>query len=445
MSQRRQLLKQLLAFGLWGIGGKALAARRGEGQLGKRIVAVRRRDDTLVQLPTIGDGYKMTWTADGRQLTVVNDGAGWIDPPDRFFKRSLWSLRGADPRNIAASLEAHYPNVDQSQEAEDAPHYHGHGLLAVRGRIYQFLSALDSEQDRPRHWKTAKLIYSDDNGRTWRNQNGTSPVQWENWDEQSSESLTFFNEPDGCFSLLSILQMGQDYRANRDGYIYVYGPNGNVDGRMNELMLFRVRIDQILDRKAYAFFAGRRADGSPRWSGSLNDRRPVHVFPRGWVNYKNLFPGDLVVETWLPSVVFNEALNTNMMVSAGNGCAEDGTEFGKASYLGVWVSETPWGPWRQVHEDKAWITGDDPQSRLYSPQIGPQWIAADGRSFWMVWCDLKGIRDMPGEPEQESQDTGERVDAAGTPEQRALNANKAMQAYMPRYGFNAQLVELDVS
>ena len=46
-----------------------------------------------------------------------------------------------------------------------------------------------------------------------------------------------------------------------------------------------------------------------------------------------------------------------MMTSAGIGCAPDGTEFGKPSYFGFWVSLAPWGPWRQVYEDAAWTPG----------------------------------------------------------------------------------------
>lgn len=441
MSQRRDFLKRSLVLGLcaaWGQGATvALASHRPAAV----VRSLRRRDDSIVRLPTIGDGYKMSWTADDRQLTVVNDGAGWVTPPDKFFKRSLWTVDGDDPRTLTARLVEGYPAVEQSQEPEEAPHYHGHGLLAVRGRIYQFLTALDQAQDRPRHWTTAKLIYSDDGGRIWRNQDGTSPVLWESWDAQAKDRFAFFNEPDGCFSLLTILQMGQDYRANRDGYIYVYGPNGNVDGRMNELMLFRVRIDEILDRRAYRFFAGLQPDGNPRWSERLDDRHPAHVFPRGWVNATNLFPGDLVIETWLPSIVYNEALDTYMMVSAGNGCADDGTEFGKPSYLGFWISKTPWGPWRQIHEDRAWTPGGDPLARAYSPQIGPGWISPDGKSFWLVWTDLKGIRDIAKAL------NGSTADGPVTksPQEIALEANTTMHSFMPGYGFNAQLVELDVA
>ena len=66
--------------------------------------------------------------------------------------------------------------------------------------------------------------------------------------------MLFINEPDEAFSLLTVLQMGQNYSCNQDGYVYVYSPNGNVAGKMNELALCRVRREKVLDRSAYEFF-----------------------------------------------------------------------------------------------------------------------------------------------------------------------------------------------
>ena len=63
--------------------------------------------------------------------------------------------------------------------------------------------------------------------------------------------------------MLSILQMGRNYSANRDGYIYVYGLNGNVDGLMNQLVMFRVPIADMLDRTSYEYFSGWHSSGAP--------------------------------------------------------------------------------------------------------------------------------------------------------------------------------------
>lgn len=414
----------------------ALASSHPAGGPAGRVRSMQRRDETILRLGGLGDGYKMSWGADDRQFIVVNDGPGWRHPPKAFYNTRLWTVAGS-PHDAAFDEVDSYPDLVLSSR-EGAPRYHGHGLLAVRGRVYQFLSTLDRAEDRPRHWSGSKLIYSDDGGHTWRNQDGTSPVVWEDWDEQSRDRLAFFDEPDGCFSLTSILQMGQDYRANSDGHIYVYAPNGSVDGRMNELVMFRVGIDHMLDRGAYEYFGGLQRDGGARWVKDIEARAPVHEFPHGWVNYTNLFPGDLVVESWLPSVVYNEPLGLYMMAIAGIGVAPDGTEFGKPSYLGFWVSSTPWGPWRQVHEETAWTPGGDADALAYAPQISPKWIAPDGKSFWLVWADLNGIRAFARD---EALFTA-ALEQAETPEETTAAETDFLRRYMPGFSFNAQRVDL---
>lgn len=441
MPRRRDFLKQGLALGAAAAQAALVpAALAGTRQrLGASIRSAMRRDDTIVRLGGLGDGYKMTVGPGGKQFVVVNDGPGWADPPQAFYNTRLWTIAGG-PRNASFAMLGGYPDINRSTRPENAPHYFGHGILSVHGRLYQFLSTLDAAEDRPRHWAGSKLIYSDDGGASWRNQDGTMPVVWEDWKEQSPERFAFFQEADGCFSLLAVLQQGPDYGANRDGFIYVYGLNGNVDGRMNELVMFRVKIASLLDRRAYQFFGGLRTDGSARWVTDIAARRPVHSFPRGWVNYTNLFPGDLVVESWLPSVVYNEPLGLYMMSSAGIGCAPDGTEFGKASYLGLWVAAKPWGPWRQIHEETAWTPGGDAAARAYAPQIAPAWIAPDGRSFWLVWADLKGIRELG--KDEALMDAA--LEKARDPRERTEIETAFLRRYIPGFSFSAQRVDLIV-
>jgi len=441
MSSRRNVLKQIGVAG-----GSALPLFQATSSLATTlratagiggIRAIVRRDDAILRLGGIGDGYKMSWGASGNQYVVANDGPGWANPAESFFNTRLWIIDGTPDDSIFREIEG-YPDLNRGTRPDDAPHFYGQGLLAVRGRIYQFLSTLDQAEDRPRHWSGSKLIYSDDSGRSWHNQDGSTPVVWENWKEQSRKSFVFFKEQDGCFSLLSILQMGQEYRANRDGYVYVYGLNGNVDGLMNELVMFRVAISKVPDRTAYEFFGGLQGNGAARWVKDIAARKPVHRFPRGWVNSINLFPGDLVVESWLPSVVYNEALGLYMMSSAGIGCAPDGTEFGKPSYLGFWVSQAPWGPWRQVHEETEWTPAGDPASRAYAPQIAPKWISPDGKSFWLVWADLKGIREF-GRDEALMEAALAKAD---TQQQRNAIEVDFIRRYMPGFSFSAQRVDV---
>jgi hypothetical protein len=197
--------------------------------------------------------------------------------------------------------------------------------------------------------------------------------------------MVFFQEPGEAFSLLTVLQMGRNYEYNTDGYVYVYAPNGNEEGRMNQLVMFRVRKDRILDRSAYEFFMSRHPDGAAHWSKDIQARGVVHTFPSGWVN-RTTHP-----YAWHPSVVYNAPLGAYMMVNWGMGCTGHGHWFVKPSYLGFWVASKPWGPWMQIHEEAAWMPAGDTGARAYQPQISPKWIARDGRSFWLVFTDFQEI------------------------------------------------------
>lgn len=433
MTSRRDIITGALLAGVAAVAAPLRAAAR----RARRVTAMRWQDGPVVRLGGLGDGYKMSVARDGRQLVVVNDGPGWTDPPRAFYNSRLWTLEGTPDAPTFREV-ATYPDLDMATRPEDAPRYHGHGIVAAKGRIYQFLSTLDRAEDRPRHWTGAKLIWSDDDGRSWHNQDGSSPVRFEDWNEQSADTLAFFNAPDGCFSLLSIAQMGRDYSANRDGYLYVYGLNGNVDGKMNELLLFRAPVGRLEDRGTYEYFSGHGANGAARWSREIGARAVVHRFPAGRVNSVNLFPGDLVVESWLPSVAYNEALGLYMMASAGIGVGPDGTEFGTTSYFGLWVADAPWGPWRQVHEDRDWTPDGDREARAYAPQIAPGWIAADGRSLWIVWADVKGIRAFG----RDEALLAAALEQAQGPQEHSRIEVDFLRRYMPGFAFNAQRIEL---
>lgn len=399
-----------------------------------RIKSVIRRDETTLRLGGIGDNYHMSWAADDRQYVSVCDGLGWLKDPKGDYNSRLFAISG-DPQNATFQDVPGYPDLMPGFK-EDVPRYYNFGTLALDGRIYQYLSTFNHGFYRAdgSNWPDlrfigAKLICSPDNGRTWCNQDGSTPVVWESWPQRSRKTMVFFEESQDAFSLLTVLQMGRNYEANRDGYVYVYAPNGNTDGMMNQLVMFRVPKEQILNRGAYEFFAGLRPDGNAKWVPDIEARAPVHTFPRGWVN-KTLHP-----YAWQPSVAYNAPLGLYLMANWGMGCAPDGLWFDKPSYLGFWVAPRPWGPWTQIHEETAWTPDNDPKAHAYQPQISPKWIAKDGKSFWLVWTDFqhkdeKEFHRLEDEAKRSSDRAGE------------LRIVSQMSRIMPYYSFNTQRVDL---
>src|SRR5262249_14426497 len=127
--------------------------------------------------------------------------------------------------------------------------------------------------------------------------------------------------------------------------------------------------------------SGVQSNGGAKWSQAIDARKPVHTFPRGWVN-SLLHP-----YAWHPSIVYYPALGAYLMANWGMGSSPQGDWFAKPSYLGFWMAPQPWGPWTQVHEETSWMPAGEASARAFQPQIAPKWIAADGKSFWLVWTD----------------------------------------------------------
>jgi hypothetical protein len=384
------------------------------------IKSLVRRDETIHRYPFSGDNWHMTWASDDRQYAALCDGYGEEAAPKGMWNSRLIEINGG-PQHVSFKGIADYPEIMRSAVTT----YYGFGTLAADERIYQFLTHFNS---------AVKLIYSPDNGRTWCNQDGSTPVVWEAKDRQSHETMAFFNEPQSSFNLLSIAQMGRGYRDNRDGYIYVYAPNGVTEGTMNELVMFRVPKARLLDRSTYEYFAGRLPNGGAKWTNDIGARAVVHTFPRGWVGK--------IPYCWQPSVTYNAPLGMFMMASWGwDFGAEATTAPSRPSYLGFWTAPHPWGPWTQIHEEIAWTPGGDPVARAYQPQIAPKWIAEDGKSFWLVWTDLQGVQKMVPEYDRLIKEKYDRN--AMTPSDWA-QAAALIRTYMPYYSFNAQRVDMVV-
>lgn len=365
---------------------ESVSASGRKSQTPKRIVSLKRLDETIQRLGGRGDNFHMTWALDDKQYAGLCDGFGWPGMPQAFYNSRLYAIAGNPPHSKFEYLPD-YPKLVNQGANREVCRYYNFGILALGDRFYQYLSTPNRPLNEPdSRFVGAKLIYSPDRGHTWHNQDGTTPVRWEKWEEKSKKNMAFFQEEGDAFSLLTVLQMGKNYEYNTDGYVYVYAPNGSAEGTMNQLAMFRVSKDRILDRQAYEFFAGRDAKGAARWSHRIEDRAAVHTFPTGWVNR---FPN---AYAWQPSVVYVAPLRLYLMANWGMGTAADGQWFAKPSYLGFWTAANPWGPWTQVHEEKAWMPAGDANARAYQPQISPKWIAADGLSFYLVWTDFQEIK-----------------------------------------------------
>lgn len=458
MTTRRDFLVKTAAVGISAAvsaptarGSAANVFAKNSGSIeGLRIKSAIRRDDTIRRYAGTGDCWHMSWAMDDMQYVSLCDGFGFTGQSRFAYNCRMFSIEGR-PENSRFHDLPGYPQLAYYPSQKLAhTRYYPFGTLAIDGRLYQFMSTFnrglvhgDMTDDmvkvgrsNPLRFTGVKLIYSPDNGRTWCNQNGSTPVVWEDWNHRSRDTMVFLNEPNEAFSLLSVLQMGKNYEHNRDGYVYVYSPNGNVDGLMNELVMLRAPKGKLLDRSTYEYFAGLQRTEA-KWSREIAARQPAHTFPRGWVS-TFLHP-----YAWLPSVAYNAALGVYLMSNWGVSTGAAGEWFAKPSYLGIWVARQPWGPWTQIHEETAWMPEGETMARCFQPQIAPKWIAPDGKSFWLVWTDLQRKGDL-ALYKKLSEPLSKKSFDDFTPADWALKYELSRQ-FVPYYSFNTQRVDLTLA
>src|SRR5688500_3294178 len=183
------------------------AASRQEGSsndgLSTQDIKLKFSSDSIFRNPNMdGDNWHTTWAGDGNQYVLQCDGQG--------YNTRMWRLIGP-PSDFKFEVVEEHPGPKEKPKER----YYGFGILGVDQSIFHYYSTPDKWYTDP-PWKFigAKVIYSTDMGRTWHNQNGTTPVIFEETRQRNKENMVFFNEPGESFSLLTMLQMGKGYQDN---------------------------------------------------------------------------------------------------------------------------------------------------------------------------------------------------------------------------------------
>lgn len=359
----------------------------------KKPVSVSFDQSTLRRVGGKGDNWCQTWASDGSVITAMDDG-DWINNAYRYHTR-LYRITGS-AENFQYSEINNFPEFHVDYDG-----WFGYGLLSSKGVLYSLMTKTQTAAWSDGPFRGIKLLRSYDNGQTWNRVNKSNQDRKLNRYDMSRELLSqdemFFLEEDGIqgkgkvaypFAFADFVQNGQDNRAAKDGYIYIYSPEG---AKSNELLLARVQADEIGNRNAWEFFSGWQNGQQPTWSPNLCDRRPNIRFPEK--NSKNEYFG---FYSWLPSVVWNEGLGYYIMVNGGTYGGEslsnseedyyDRWMHTKTGSLGFWYSENPYGPWKQFYYTDYWTT-DDPKNLNYQPKLSPKWISSDGKRMTLIWSD----------------------------------------------------------
>jgi hypothetical protein len=307
------------------------------------------------------DLWPITWAADDNLYTSWGDGGGF-GGTNRVGRVSLGVARIKGPpeqflaENIFGGKDAAVPATFIGKS---------NGMLSVNGALYMGVV----EEGRWLRWKIGR---SADYGKSWT---------------FNSESEWDFAEPDGAFSDGTFLTFGRDYQGARDDYVYVYSQEARATdpsgATAKTIGMFRVLKEQIMNRRAYEYFAGLDSNGSPIWTPNITSRRPVFTNPDG--------------VGWGTRVSYNPGLDRYLLTSW----------YKESSGWGIFDAPEPWGPWTTVAYYDTWL---DPMFK-FGFTFTQKWMSADGQSVWMIFSGL-GVYDsfnlikasfIPVNPEKLSQ------------------------------------------
>ena len=281
--------------------------------------------ESIVRTARGSDTWPLTWADDDALYTAYGDGYGFepqvpeklslgfakvIGPPERFTGVNIRSISGERKGDGAGGLKAS-------------------GMLMAGGVLYLWA----------RNAGNSQLAWSSDHARTWT---------WCAWRFETS------------FGCPTFLNFGKDYAGARDGYVYIYSPDGDGAYRAaDRMVLARVPKGRIAERGAYEFFKGPGEAGMPLWSEDIAERRAVFSHAGGCCR------SSISYDAGLKRYVWCQTLPGDARFRGG---------------FGVYDAPEPWGPWTTVFFAEDWDVGPGETSSLPT-----KWMSADGKTVHLVF------------------------------------------------------------
>ncbi len=310
---------------------------------------------TIQRRGTGSDNWPLTAGDDGWLYTAYGDGRGFAP----FVPEKL-SLGFARLRGRPWALSTENLRSPTGEQRGDGPRgLKAGGLLMLDGTLYLLA----------RNATNACLAWSTNHARAWT---------WADWR---------FTESFGCPDFLNF---GPNYAGARDDRVYVFSPDTPSAYRPGDaVVLARAPRDRLREQAAWEFYAGRDAQGRPRWSATAADRAPVLRLPgrchRLSVSYCAPWKRYLLVMTLPPGRLKHDGGAGDLRFQGG---------------LALFDAPEPWGPWTTVHYRTHWDAAPGESARLPTAWMDPQ-----GRDAWLLHSgrDAFSLRRLMFEPNRPAQ------------------------------------------
>jgi CubicO group peptidase (beta-lactamase class C family) len=272
------------------------------------------------------DTWPITWADDDALYTAYGDGRGF--EPRVPEKLSLGFAKVTGPPEDFRGINIR--SATGERKGDGARGMKASGMLMVGGVLYLWA----------RNAGNAQLAWSSDHARTWT---------WCPWKFESS------------FGCPTFLNFGRDYAGARDGYVYVYSPDGDSAYQAaDQMVLARAPMGRITDRGAYEFFRGLDSRGVPLWTADIAARGPV--FRHVGRSYRSGISYDAGLRRYLWC----------QTLPGGDARFPGG--------FGIYDAPEPWGPWTTAYFTEDWDVGPGETGSFPT-----KWMSADGKTVHLVF------------------------------------------------------------
>ena len=297
--------------------------------------------DTIIRMAEGSDNWPLTWADDDHLYTAYGDGWGFPPRVEKKLSLGLARVEGSPPGLQGMNIRS----SDAERLGQGAHGVKASGMLMVNGVLYMLVRNADNSQ----------LAWSEDHGKTW----DWSPWRW---------STRF-----GCPTFLNF---GKNYAGARDRFVYVYSfDSDSAYEPADRMVLARVPTDRVRDLRTYEYFAGFDAQGAPRWSYDIQQRKAVFSHPGRC--YRSGITYNAALDRYLWCQTYPESSHPN------------GTRF--QGGFGIFDGPQPWGPWTTVYHTNHWDVGPGETSSLPT-----KWISSDGLTLQLVFSgdDCFSVRQL---------------------------------------------------
>ena len=286
----------------------------------------------VIRMAEGGDCWPSTWADDGLMYTAYGDGNGFKPQTDIKLSMGLAAVSGTPPNLTGTNIRT--PSADRVGQGPAGAK--ASGMIMVGGKLYMWVRNLNN----------SRLSCSADHGKTWT---------WADW------------KFDVSFGCPNFINYGKNNTGAKNGYVYTYSvDDASAYKYADQMVLARVKNNQMIDWKAYEFFAGYSNSGKPVWSIDIRRRKPVYVNPG---------------KTYRSGMTYDAGLKRYLwcqVIPLSSDKEEQGPRF--KGGLGIFESKNPWGPWKTVFYTREWDMGPGE-----SGSLPVNWISKNGKTLYYLF------------------------------------------------------------